>query len=170
MADYDRVLERLVVDPEFLDRVRRDPHEALIGYELSSDDLDVLRATIEQDPGSLREVEERQNKATLMGMAAGIVDAVQTSGRPNAADTVEAMTRRDHAEPTIARFGAKDLVGGGNGGAADAVFAATPDAGSSDAALRARMASMQDALSGLVDQANEMNTGMTDAIPDESAP
>lgn len=170
MADYDRVLERLVVDPGFLDRFRRDPHEALSEYELSSDDLDVLNATIEKDPGSLREVEERQNKATLMGMATSVVDAVHVSARPGSADSFEAMTRHERSEPTIARFGVEDLFGGGHDVAQEAVYAASPDASSAEESLRAQMAAMQDAMSGLVDQADEMNTGMTDAIPDEFDP
>jgi hypothetical protein len=42
MAGIDDVLDRLVTDTEFAQRLARDPAGALTGYELTQDDLTLL--------------------------------------------------------------------------------------------------------------------------------
>ena len=67
MSDLPTVLERLA-DPDFLDRVVRDPKEALAGYRLTRDDVSVLAARLSDEQEILGFVEQRVAKAGMFSL------------------------------------------------------------------------------------------------------
>lgn len=67
VSDLPTVLERLA-DPEFLDRVVRDPKEALAGYRLTRDDVSVLAARLSDEQEVLGFVEQRVAKAGMFSL------------------------------------------------------------------------------------------------------
>jgi len=68
MSDFDAVLERLVTDPAFTSALSADPAAALAGYELSADEIELLRSQVSADAGGDRTVEVRTSKASMMGL------------------------------------------------------------------------------------------------------
>jgi hypothetical protein len=66
MAGIDEVLERLVNDPQFPERLRTDPATALAGYELSEDDMRVLAMQLSSDSGTGGAMEQRTSKSALI--------------------------------------------------------------------------------------------------------
>jgi hypothetical protein len=67
MSGLDDVLERLVNEPTFRDRLYDDPAGALAGYELSADDLEMLATTVDGNSTETG-VETRTSKSTLTAM------------------------------------------------------------------------------------------------------
>lgn len=67
MSDITIVLERLA-DPAFLDRVVRDPKEALSGYRLTRDDVSVLADRLADEQEVLGFVEQRVAKAGFFSL------------------------------------------------------------------------------------------------------
>jgi len=67
VSDLPTVLERLA-DPEFLDRVVRDPKDALAGYQLTRDDVSVLAARLADEQDVLGFVEQRVAKAGMFAL------------------------------------------------------------------------------------------------------
>ena len=72
MSDLPTVLERLS-DPDFLDRVVRDPKVALAGYRLSRDDVSVLAARLADEQEVLGFVEQRVAKAGMFSLLSSAV-------------------------------------------------------------------------------------------------
>jgi hypothetical protein len=68
MAGLDEVLERLVTDPSFRQRLREDPAAALQGYDLAEADLELLAHQLDEQAGAGHDVEQRTSKSTLFGM------------------------------------------------------------------------------------------------------
>lgn len=69
MSDFDTVLERLVTDPAFTQALAADPSAALAGYDLSPDEVELLRSQVSAgDPSGDRTVEIRTSKAGMMGL------------------------------------------------------------------------------------------------------
>ena len=68
MADFDDVLERLVVDPDFAAHLASDPSGALGGYHLSAEEVATLSTQFSQDTGGEHQVEPRVSKASLFGL------------------------------------------------------------------------------------------------------
>jgi hypothetical protein len=68
VAGIDDVLERLLTDAGFAQRLAQDPVGALAGYELSVDDLALLATQVSFDRGALSQVEERISKAGMFGL------------------------------------------------------------------------------------------------------
>src|SRR6266508_3845137 len=68
MSDFDAVLERLVADPGFRAALAADPAEALAGYRLSADEVELLHAQLDTGTGGNRHVEQRTSKASLFGL------------------------------------------------------------------------------------------------------
>jgi hypothetical protein len=68
VSDFDAALERLIVDPAFKAALAGDPALALSGYRLSEDEAELLRSQITSDTGGNRAVEERVNKAGVVGL------------------------------------------------------------------------------------------------------
>src|SRR2546429_3720972 len=68
MSDFDAVLERLVTDPAFTSALSADPAAALAGYELSADEVELLRSQVSAGAGADRTVEVRTSKASMMGL------------------------------------------------------------------------------------------------------
>jgi hypothetical protein len=66
MAGIDEVLERLVVDPAFRERMQTDPAAALSGYVLHAEDLEVLAATLDASEGGDHTVEQRTSKSAFL--------------------------------------------------------------------------------------------------------
>lgn len=80
MAGIDEVLEQLVNDPQFAERLTTDPATALAGYELGEDDLRVLAMQLSRDSGTGGAVEQRTSKSALAAVIGGIADGLD-SGR-----------------------------------------------------------------------------------------
>jgi hypothetical protein len=72
MSDFDTVLERLLTDPAFPGTLAANPTAALAGYELSADEVDLLRSQVSGDTGGDRTVETRTSKASMMGLLGGL--------------------------------------------------------------------------------------------------
>jgi hypothetical protein len=70
MSDFDTVLERLVTDPGFPAALAADPATALAGYQLSAEEVDLLRSQVSAGDGGDRTVETRTSKASMMGLLA----------------------------------------------------------------------------------------------------
>jgi len=69
MSDFDAVLERLVTDPAFTAALAADPAAVLSGYDLSDDEVQLLRSQVNAgDTGGERTVEIRTSKAGMMGL------------------------------------------------------------------------------------------------------
>ncbi len=68
MSDFDAVLERLVTDPGFTSALAADPVATLAGYDLSDDEVDLLRSQVSAGDGGERTVEIRTSKAGMMGL------------------------------------------------------------------------------------------------------
>jgi hypothetical protein len=115
MAGIDEVLERLVTDPEFRARLAANPVEALSGYMLYDEDLEVLAATLSEDQGASGTVERRTSKTTLAGLLAAfegttgaysgfkmqdaIVSNVNPSGSPEPDDVAVGFERAAPDQP-----------------------------------------------------------------------
>jgi hypothetical protein len=50
MSDFDDVMERIVVEPEFARALSRDPARALRGYALSAAEQRLLATQVSPDP------------------------------------------------------------------------------------------------------------------------
>jgi hypothetical protein len=68
MSDFDTVLERLIGDAGFKAHFAADPASALSGYQLSADELELLRSQYASDSGGQHQVEQRTSKASLFGL------------------------------------------------------------------------------------------------------
>jgi hypothetical protein len=69
MSDFDTVLERLVTDPAFTQALAANPSAALAGYDLSPDEVELLRSQVSAgDESGDRTVEIRTSKAGMMGL------------------------------------------------------------------------------------------------------
>jgi hypothetical protein len=69
MDGLEDVLERLVTDPVFRDRLAADPVSALSGYRLTDDELALLASRLEEAAGH-RRVEPGTGTAGLAGLLA----------------------------------------------------------------------------------------------------
>ncbi|MCU1589949.1 MAG: hypothetical protein JWP11_1205 [Frankiales bacterium] len=72
MADIDEVLERLVTDAAFRDRLGSDPAAALAAYDLSTDDLQLLASSLDDSEGQQHGVEQRTSKSAVVGLLASL--------------------------------------------------------------------------------------------------
>src|SRR5438067_13940312 len=70
MSDFDTVLERLVTDPAFTAALAADPAAALSAYDLSEDEVQLLRSQVSAGDAGDRTVETRTSKASMMGLLA----------------------------------------------------------------------------------------------------
>jgi hypothetical protein len=78
MSDFDTVLERLLSDPSFAADLSRDPDEALSGYQLGGDEIDLLRsqvATADTD-SVVAKVEGRMTKSSTFGLFSSVGDGL----------------------------------------------------------------------------------------------
>jgi hypothetical protein len=87
MSDFDAVLERLLGDHAFRQRLATDPDNLLAGYHLSADESELLRAQVTGDTGGHHQVEQRTSKASLFGllsplagMGSSLTDAAAHAG------------------------------------------------------------------------------------------
>jgi hypothetical protein len=85
MSDFDTVLERLVTDEAFKAALAADPTAALSGYQLSDDEVELLRSQVTPDFGGDRTVEIRTSKASMMGLL-GSLGGIGLTGNTAAAD------------------------------------------------------------------------------------
>ena len=116
MAGIDDVLERLLTDAGFARQLAADPADALAGYELSAEDLDLLSAQVSFDRGALSNVEERISKAGMFGLLSSFTAGLGGLGGP---DTMPAGLGGPDTMP--AGLGGPDTVPGGGGGGGDEV-------------------------------------------------
>lgn len=72
MAGIEDALERLRTDPAFRAALATDPRSALIGYELTADDLSRLAKAVSANGKTV--VEQRTSKAGFFGLFAQITE------------------------------------------------------------------------------------------------
>lgn len=72
MADIDLVLERLVMDTAFRAALADDPAEALRGYDLTAQDLQLLAGSLDDGDDAQRSVEQRTSKSAMVGLLASL--------------------------------------------------------------------------------------------------
>lgn len=82
MADIDTVLERLVSDTAFRDRLAADPAAALAGYDLSAADLELLAGSLVEGDTAQRGVEQRTSKSAVLGLLASFAGGGGRGGTP----------------------------------------------------------------------------------------
>jgi hypothetical protein len=68
MSDFDDLLERLLLEPEFKAALAADPNRVLDGYRLTPEERGVLLAQVSTDVGTGTRVEERISKAGMAGL------------------------------------------------------------------------------------------------------
>jgi len=81
MADIDTVLERLVTDAGFRQRLAEDPAAALSSYDLSAEDLQLLASSLDSGDDAQRGVEQRTSKSAVIGLLASLTGGGSGSGR-----------------------------------------------------------------------------------------
>jgi len=131
MSDFDTVLERLLTDGAFKSALAADPAAALAGYQLSDDEVELLRSQVSADLGGDRTVEIRTSKASMAGLL-GAFGGIGLSGNAAPADAPVlgrgvAQVPQEHFGPTVntglgevphaqAGWTGPDGVGGGHFG------------------------------------------------------
>lgn len=80
MPGLDDVLERLITDPAFRDRLATDRRAALAGYDLSPDDLALLDAQVTTAAGGAVAMEGRTTKAGMFGLLGGLDEVLDAMG------------------------------------------------------------------------------------------
>jgi hypothetical protein len=80
MSDFDRVLERLLVDPAFKAALAADPDKALAGYQLAAEERDLLGVPVSTSAGVSHVVEDRMTKSGVAGLVGPVVTAFGVAG------------------------------------------------------------------------------------------
>jgi hypothetical protein len=75
MSDFERVLERLLVDPAFKAALATDPDRALAGYTLAAEERETLGLPVSTGAGLSHAVEERSSKSGVVGLVGPVVAA-----------------------------------------------------------------------------------------------
>jgi hypothetical protein len=88
MAGLDDVLERLVADPSFRQRLAANPSAALAGYDLSAEDRALLASQVTEVAGTGGKVEARTSRASMVGLLGALgeladASAELTTGEPD---------------------------------------------------------------------------------------
>ncbi len=132
MSDFDDVLERLLMEPQFRAALATDPATALAGYRLSAEELRLLQSQLTGDQGATGTVEERTSKASLAGLFGPLLD-LAGGGRSTA---IHHLSARQNLSDVQARQGLSEVRGSSQGlsdvGAADQGLA---DVGGADQGL-----------------------------------
>jgi hypothetical protein len=129
MAGLDDVLERLVADPSFRQRLAANPSAALAGYDLSDGDRALLASQVTDFAGTGGKVEARASRASMAGLFGGLEGLAEasaelaTTGEPDAlpaagdgsARWVNVDSYNIGVEPTRGGVGEDVLVGGAGG-------------------------------------------------------
>ena len=68
MSDFDTVLERLLTEPGFARALAADPARALAGYQLTAEEVSVLRTQVSEEVGADHAVETRTSQSSLAGL------------------------------------------------------------------------------------------------------
>jgi hypothetical protein len=92
MPGLDDVLERLITDPAFRDRVATDRRAALAHYDLSPDDLSLLDAQVSTAAGGTAAMEGRTTKAGMFGLLGGLDEVLGAVGDAGSTDALVAGT------------------------------------------------------------------------------
>src|SRR5262249_5790474 len=104
MSDFDTVLERLLTDGAFRSALAADPAAALAGYQLSDDEVELLRSQVSADLGGDRTVEVRTSKASMAGLLGSFGGIGMTGNAPADAHSVlgrgVAQVPQEHFGPT----------------------------------------------------------------------
>src|SRR5204863_155935 len=111
MSDFDAVLERLVTDPAFKSALAADPATALAGYQLSGDEVELLRSQVSAGDAGERTVETRTSKASMMGLL-GQLGGMGLGGHAPATEPPVAMGRgvsHEHFGPPTVSTGLEPL-------------------------------------------------------------
>ena len=74
MSDFDDLLERLVLDPDFKAALAADPDGVLRGYRLDADQRRVLLTQVSTETGTGLKVEERISKAGMAGLLSAFTE------------------------------------------------------------------------------------------------
>ncbi len=68
MSDFDTVLERLLTEPGFARALAADPGRALAGYQLTAEEVSLLRTQVSEEAGGDHAVETRTSQSSLAGL------------------------------------------------------------------------------------------------------
>ena len=68
MSDFDKVLEKLLTEPGFARALAADPGRALAGYQLTAEEVSLLRTQVSEDAGADHAVETRTSQSSLAGL------------------------------------------------------------------------------------------------------
>jgi hypothetical protein len=79
MSDFDDLLERLLLEPQFKAELAAHPDRALAGYRLDAEERSVLLSQVAADSGPGGRVEERISKAGMAGLLSALHE-VSTQG------------------------------------------------------------------------------------------
>lgn len=130
MGDFDTVLERLLTDPAFAAALAADPGSALAGYQLTADEVSLLRTQMggEAADGTAA-VETRANQSSAFGLLSPLTGMLGGFGGVGAAAVGEALgsspgggtTSGLGQPPSASGFGAAEASASGFGAAGDAV-------------------------------------------------
>jgi len=88
MPGLDDVLERLITDPAFRDRLVTDRRAALASYDLSPDDLALLDSQFSATAGGTAAMEGRTTKAGMFGLLGGLDEVLGAMGDGGSADAL----------------------------------------------------------------------------------
>jgi hypothetical protein len=105
VGDFDDLLERLVLEPEFKAALAADPDHALAGYQLDADERELLMSQVFAGTGVSGRVEERISKA---GMA-GLLSALHEGAGPHSVS--ETLDHKGTAHPLDSRMHEGHLKG-----------------------------------------------------------
>jgi len=156
MSDFDAVLERLLNEPSFASALAADPEATLSGYQLDTDEVELLRSQVSPDSGGgLAAVETRTNKSSTFGLFSSFADIGHTLSEGATRDVVlgpwsefgsAAGVAAQHTADAVGTHGAAEGLGDapeawGSGGSAahqqwtpsdQSGLGASPDRGGSD--------------------------------------
>jgi len=102
MADIDTVLERLVTDTGFRQRLAEDPAAALSSYELSTDDLQLLASSLDSGDDAQRGVEQRTSKSAVIGLLASLTGGGSGGVRPGVTNSGDDVVVSSSTKPFTA--------------------------------------------------------------------
>lgn len=110
MSDFDKVLERLLVDPAFKAAMAADPDRALSGYKLAAEERELLGVPVATGAGVSHAVEDRTTKSGVIGLVGPVVTAFGIAG-------TQGLGSAPHGTSTFGGLGAQsmgDAPGGGS--------------------------------------------------------
>jgi hypothetical protein len=115
VSDFDTVLERLLLDPQFKSALGSDAARTLAGYQLSDEERQILLTDMAGTTGAQPLVEDRISKSSMFGLLSSL-----SGGFANVAEYEEvALGRPDTGPEAVAEY--EEIAFGGPDTDGDAV-------------------------------------------------